>query len=191
MKRWPWRRILVGIALLLVLVGIAPLAYLFWRGHIHNLEPLSVPVSLKPGEYTSPFFTTDVDADYQIEIYFLPYHQTPLDLDWRVVDESGVVIQAGVFREDQLGSNDAVLERHYRPKRGSRQRVTINIHQDIRATASDPRLHIGLPETNLEQAYGFVAASGWAAIVAGAGAIILFVLLILRATRLKIPVDVS
>jgi hypothetical protein len=32
------------------------MAYLLWWGHAHNLEPLSVPLSLKRGEYTSPFF---------------------------------------------------------------------------------------------------------------------------------------
>lgn len=187
MKRWPWRTILVSLATLLVLVGVAPLAYLLWWGKTHNLEPLSVPISLRRGDYTSPFFTTDLDDDYQIEIYFLPYHRTPLDLEWKIVDETGALIQSGGYSEDQMGGNDAILERHYRPKRGSRQRIMLSIRQDVQATESDTRLHIGLPERGLEQAYGSAAATIWAAIVAGAGAIMLLVLLILRVLRRQTP----
>ncbi len=187
MKRWPWRTILVSLATLLVLVGVAPLAYLLWWGKTHNLEPLSVPISLRRGDYTSPFFTTDLDDDYQIEIYFLPYHRTPLDLEWKIVDETGALIQSGGYSEDQMGGNDAILERHYRPKRGSRQRIMVSIRQDVQAPESDTRLHIGLPERGLEQAYGSAAATIWAAIVAGAGAIMLLVLLILRVLRRQTP----
>jgi hypothetical protein len=168
-------------------VGVAPLAYLLWWGKTHNLEPLSVPISLRRGDYTSPFFTTDLDDDYQIEIYFLPYHRTPLDLEWKIVDETGALIQSGGYSEDQMGGNDAILERHYRPKRGSRQRIMLSIRQDVQATESDTRLHIGLPERGLEQAYGSAAATIWAAIVAGAGAIMLLVLLILRVLRRQTP----
>jgi len=187
LKRWPWRTILVSLATLLVLVGVAPLAYLLWWGKTHNLEPLSVPISLRRGDYTSPFFTTDLDDDYQIEIYFLPYHRTPLDLEWKIVDETGALIQSGGYSEDQMGGNDAILERHYRPKRGSRQRIMVSIRQDVQAPESDTRLHIGLPERGLEQAYGSAAATIWAAIVAGAGVIMLLVLLILRVLRRQTP----
>ncbi len=104
MKRWPWHRIFICLALILVLAGIAPLAYLIWWGHAHNLEPLSVPVALKRGEFTSPFFTTDLDDDYQIEIYFLPYPRTPLNLDWKILNETGAVIRSGSYRDE--GGND-------------------------------------------------------------------------------------
>ncbi len=131
LKRWPWRTLLIGIGLFLVLVGIAPLAYMSWWGSNHNLEPLSVPVSLKRGEFKSPFFTTDLDDDYQIEIYFLPYPRTPLDLDWKIVDETGALISSGEYSEDkQMGGNDAILERHYRPKRGFRQKIMVNIRRE-------------------------------------------------------------
>ncbi len=89
-KSWPWRVIFGGIGGLLILVGVAPMAYLLWFGTAHNFEPLSAPLSLKRGEYTSAFFKTDLDEDYQVEIYFLPSDRTPLDLDWKIVDENGV-----------------------------------------------------------------------------------------------------
>ena len=195
MKSWPWRVIFGGIGGLLILVGVAPMAYLLWFGTAHNFEPLSAPLSLKRGEYTSAFFKTDLDEDYQVEIYFLPADRSPLDLDWKIVDESGALIQSGVYTEDQhLGGNDAILTRKYRPKRGSANRIILNIHQDVQAKHSkqqsqptDTRLHIGLPERGLEQAYGSAAAIVWAAGVAGLGAIILAYPLVMRAIRPKIP----
>jgi hypothetical protein len=93
---------------LLILLGVAPIAYLLWFGTAHNFEPLSAPLSLKRGEYTSPLFRTDLDEDYQVDIYSLPNNRSPLDLDWKIVDESGVLIQSGVYTEDQhYGGNDA------------------------------------------------------------------------------------
>jgi hypothetical protein len=194
-KSWPWRLIFGSIGGLLVLIGIAPLAYLLWFGTANNFEPLSAPISLKHGGYTSPFFKTDLDEDYQVEIYFLPYHRTPLDLDWKIVNENGALIQSGVYTEDQhIGGNDAILTRKYRPTRGSAQRIILNIQQDVQAKdgegqlqSTDTRLHIGVPERGLDQAYGSAAAIVWAAGVAGPGTIILFFLLVLRVIRPRIP----
>ena len=92
MARLRRRSILAGLGVLLILGGVTPLVYVSWRGHARNLEALSLPVALKPGEYISPFFTTDLDDDYQIEIYFLPPHRMPLDIEWKVVDEAGTLI---------------------------------------------------------------------------------------------------
>jgi hypothetical protein len=180
-KGWPWQRIFTGVALSLVLAGIAPLSYLFWWGLAHNLEPLSVPIALKRGEFTSPFFTTDLDDDYQIEIYFLPYPRTPLNLDWTIVNETGAVIRSGSYRDE--GGNDAIFERSYRPPVGSRQRITLDIQEDVQGAASDVRLHVSLPERSLGLSYAFPEAVIWASIVAGAGASMLLVLFILRANR--------
>jgi hypothetical protein len=194
-KAWRWQTILACVACLLIVVGLAPLAYLVWWGSAHNLQPVSMPLPLRRGEYTSPFFTTDLDDNYQVDIYFLPFQRTPLDLDWKIVDDARTVIQSGSYRDQHPGGNNAILG-HYRPKRGLRQRVIVNIHQDVQtpeaqAPGSDVRLHVGLPERGLEQAYGSAAAIFWAAVVAGAGALMLLILLILRATRHKPAVAVS
>ena len=143
---------------------------------------MAVPLSLKSGEYTSPFFTTDLDDTYEIQIYYLPQHLVPLDLDWKVVDDRGAVIQSGAYREEHTGGNEATIG-EYRPKRRSRQRITVNIHQDVDAAGSDLKLHIGLPEETLSLAYGTAAAIGWASFFAGSGAIVLLVLLIRRTIR--------
>jgi len=188
MKSWPWSKILTGIGCLLLLMGLAPLAWLLWWGSAHNFEPLSVPLSLKRGEYTSPLFKTDLDEAYQIQIYFLPPHSIPLDLDWKVVDDRGAVIQSGAYKEGNTGGNNVNVG-EYRPKRGLHQRIIVNIHQEVDAAGSDPKLHIGVPEEGLGMAYGSGAAIGWAALIAGPGAIVLLVLLIRRATRPKVRSD--
>jgi CheY-like chemotaxis protein len=56
--------------------GMAPLAYIVWLGSGRRLEPLSMPLSLSPSQYTSPFFATDLDDDYQIQLSFLPVTST-------------------------------------------------------------------------------------------------------------------
>jgi hypothetical protein len=194
-KSWPARMIFGSIGGLLILVGVTPITYLLWFGTAHNFEPLSAPLSLKRGEYTSALFKTDLDEDYQVEIYSLPYNRSPLDLDWKIVDENGVLIQSGFYTEDQHpGGNDAILTRKYRPKRGSANRIILNVHQDIQAKSgerqlqpTDVRLHVGVPERGLEQAYGSVAAIVWAAVVGGLGAIILVFQLVMRVIRPKTP----
>jgi hypothetical protein len=186
-KRLPWRTILVSVAVSLMLAGVAPLVYLSWWGAVHKLEALSVPLPLQRGKYTSPVFTTDLDDEYQIEVYFLPWNRTPLDLDWKIVDDRGAVLESGTYRDQQVGGNTVVLG-HYRPQRRSPQRVIVNMHSDaVQAASPDLKLHIGLPERGLEQAYGLAAAIGWALLIAGSGAIMLLILLIQRVLRSDTP----
>ena len=141
-----------------------------------------MPLPPQRGEYTSPFFTTELDEDHQIDIYFLPPHQTPLDLDWKIVDKAGTLFQSGRFHE-QVGGNAVSLERHYRPKLGSRHRIIVNMHDDIEAPVRDTRLHIGVPEQGLQRSYGLMVLMGWAALVGGAGLIGLIALAAQRRFR--------
>jgi len=172
MKRRPWRTILV-IAIWL-LVAVAPLAYLSWWASPHMVEPLSVPISLKAGDYTSPFFTTDADDLYQIDIYFLSPDRTPLDIDWKIVDDHGALIANGNYKDQSTGGNNAGLGR-YQAKRGSRQRIIVTIHQGENVAGSEPRLHISMPERSLDASYAYIDVLGWAAIVVAVGLITLLV----------------
>ena len=67
MNRWPSRRILASVAIFLIFVGMLPMSYLFWWIRAHNLEPLSMAISLKQGEYTSPFFTTTMSGMFGVK----------------------------------------------------------------------------------------------------------------------------
>jgi len=127
MKQRAVPQILFMVAGLLIFVGIAPLACSLGWVWTHDLESLSMPIPLKRGEYTSPLFATDLDDEYQIEIYDLPPHLVPLDVDWKIGDDAGALIRSGRFHEDQMGGNAVVLDRGYRPKQGSRYRIIVNI----------------------------------------------------------------
>ncbi len=190
MKRLPWATILLSVGASLVLIGVAPLGYLFWRGSTQNWEPLATRISLKRGEFKSPLFTTDLDEDYQVEIYSLPPHQIPLDLDWRITDEKGTIIQSRTYIENrEMGGTDAIFTRSYRPKRGLRQRVIVDIHQGVPVDDPDidTRLHVGLPEKGLQQAYASAAAVTWSLIVPGPGAIMVLGSWILSSIRPEAP----
>jgi hypothetical protein len=164
------------VAFTLILLGVAPLAYLRWWESAHNLEPLVFPLPLQRGAYTSPSFQTDLDEGYQVDLYFLPSNRSPLDLDWKIVDEGGALIKSVSYREDQrTGGNDVVLDRNYWSKRGLRQKIMVSIHQDVQASDTNTALHIGLPEEGLRQGYAIYAAMLWAAVLAGGGAIVLLV----------------
>lgn len=60
--------IVAGVACSLVLLGVTPLAYLYWWGAVHNLRPLSMEFPLKRGEHSSPFFKTALNDTYQIDL---------------------------------------------------------------------------------------------------------------------------
>jgi len=185
MKRGLWWRTTIVSAALMIVLGIAPLAYIMRLGSGHRLEPLSMPLSLSPGQYTSPFFTTDLDDDYEIQLYFLPYGRTPVDLDWKIVDAHENVIENGSYRDEQTGGNSVNLGQ-YRPKRGLRQRAVVNVYKGKSEPDSDVRLHVGLPVKSLEISYGSAAAGLWCLVVTGSGAIVLLVQLI-RARAPGIP----
>ena len=162
------RKILVSTLLLVVLVGWAPLLWSLWRSRPEAVEPLSVPVTVRSGQFISPLFTPatpDQDEKFQIELYFLPRH-LPLDLDWKVVTLRGVVLANGVYREGNAGGNDAILG-YYRPTGRSPQRVILDIRDN---NNFDTTLHVGLPERTLDASYGIPFAAFWALIVTGVGA---------------------
>jgi hypothetical protein len=156
---------------------------MFWWVNTHNAEPLSVKLALTRGEYTSPYFITDLDGAYQIELDWagggFPDRQTMIDLDWKIVDESGTVIREGAYNDATGGANDILLG-SYSPKLGQRQRIVVNIHQDAGGNSPNPRLEIGQPEVGLDLAEGFTPlAIEWTGAVAGVGVIVLIVMLII------------
>jgi hypothetical protein len=107
----------------------------------------------------------------------------PLVLDWKIVSDTGAVVQSGGYTDPYSGSTGAIVG-EYRARRGSRERIVVTIHQNVQAAKSHPRITIGLPERELRlgEEDTFLAL-GWAAIVSGSGLIILFVLLCLEAVQ--------
>jgi hypothetical protein len=171
-------KIVARVGWLLVVVGLAPYAWLVSWPLTHNLEALSIPLPLKRGEFVSPYFTTNSHDNYQIDLYWssFPDPQTEVDLDWRILDENGTVIQQGTYK-NQMGAANTVGLGTYRPGRKLRQRIVVNVHQDVQAPDAHPRLRIGQPDNSLDLAEGYYPlATLWAFVLAGSGLITLAVL---------------
>jgi hypothetical protein len=185
MKNWPWNKILAIFACSLLVIGIAPeVALLF--GTNRNFFPLSMPIQLKKGEYTSQFFKPDIDATY--EIFFDSFgcldNESRLDMDWKIVDESGALIQQGSFADNIQCNLDQIGE--YKPKLDQRQRIIVKIYNDVEGMgAAQPQLVVGLPQWNDDYYNVRDIFNAWAWITAGPGVIILLYLLIRRRIKAK------
>jgi len=188
MKKWRWRRILIALAFLLVVVGVTPFALLLWFGYAHNSQPLSMPLPLKQGKYTSARFRTDLDEPYMIQVEFADSSHRGIglnpdaifDLDWKIVDANGTMIQQGT-QNTRLSWANGVNLGEYHPKRGVAQRFILNLHRDIvESEGSNVTLEVNSTEDPEGMAIGYYVLRLWAIVVAGSGSILLAVLLIRR-----------
>ncbi len=187
MKNWLWNKIFVSVGCLLVVAGITPGTYILVQlGSAHKEKPLSVPVSLKQGIYTSPSFTTGSGGDYLIDLNWdmIPARQTLVDLDWKIVAENGSVLEQGSFNSDLRGANTIRLG-SYKPESGQREQVVLDVHQDVDQGGAHAKLEIGPQDTSLGLSNQIAFAAGWAAYVAGPGILLLIIWLILRTSRRK------
>ena len=181
MTRWPWMRILTVLGCLLVVAGVTPMLYLIWFSSAHNFQPLSMPLPLKRGEYASAIFKTDLNDMYQIDLDWQGAmdKQMAMNLVWKVEDDHGTVLARGNY-QGTLRGNEMHLG-FYRPGRGLRQRIVLTLPEDAKGLDSaHAQVNIGVPERNLDMAYGAFPAQFLAGIVAGPGAILLVALLITR-----------
>jgi hypothetical protein len=191
-KRGRWRSILFGVGCFLIVLGIFPLAYLLWFGHAHNFKPLSMQLPFKQGEYTSAEFKTDLNESYVVQVELMDSTHRAiglnpdavLDLDWKIVDTGGAVLGQGSQNEPIRGANNVNLG-EYKPKRGQRQRMIVDVHRDIEEPGGSA---VTLEVNSTEDAEGIPFAtppfSLWARIVGGLGAVILLILLVTRPRRL-------
>jgi hypothetical protein len=186
MKSWPRNKILAVVAGSLIFIGVAPRVNLYFWHRAHNLFPLQMPLPVKTGEYTSPFFTTDLDEAYEIEAYTSDYpaQKVQMDLDWKVEDEVGGVIQKGTYSGPIDSGYELIAQ--YRPKLGTSQRIVIEIRKAVQETgAAHPQLSVGLPYVNSDYYDGRDFLNLLALIVAGTGALLLLFLQIPHLRRVR------
>ena len=186
-KKWLWNKILVSVGCLLVVAGVTPGAYLLVRlGNSHDQKPLSVPVSLKQGVFSSHYFTAGSGSDYLVDLNWdmIPARQTLVDLDWKIVADNGSVVEQGTFNSALRGANTIRLG-SYKPISGQREQIALDVHQDVDQGGAHAKLEIGPQDTSWELSDEIPFAVGWAAFVAGPGVILLIIWLILQAVRRK------
>jgi hypothetical protein len=191
MKKLPWPRIFAIIAVALIIVGMAPICWLFWDAFTDNSRPLSVTLPLNMGEYVSPEFKTSSSDAYVIQIELMDTANRSidlnpdavLDLDWSIVDQSGAILAQGSQNAPIRDANNVNLG-EFQPKRSIRQRLIIDKHAVIAEPAgTQVTLQINSTEDPEGFAFGLIRFSEWAFVVAGPGAIILLVLLVQIARR--------
>jgi hypothetical protein len=187
LKKWPWKNILVCAGWLLLVVGIMPGAYILVRlGNTHSEKPLSVPVSLKQGEFTSPAFTAGSGGDYLVDLTWdlFPARQTSVDLDWKVVADNGSVVQQGSFNNMLRGANTIRLG-SYKPNPGQHEQVILNVHADVNQGGAHAKLDVGPAESWVGLASDIPFAAGWAFVVAGPGILLLLGIAVVGGIRRK------
>ena len=174
LKRWAWHKIVAGLAWSLVLLGFAPLGIVCWWGITHSARPVSMPLPLKRGEYSSRFFTTELNEDYRIDIQWddPSAKWKALDLDWRIVDDNGALLQQGAYKY-RLRGNTAALGQYHSTRR-LRQRIIIRNLQDAQELElAHPKLEVTLPERSLDMSYAAIYPIRLAFVVGGPGMLIL------------------
>lgn len=186
-KMWPWNKLLIVFGWLLVVAGITPGALiLVGLGTGHNQKPLSVPVSLKKGEFTSPYFEASAGGNYLIDLNWdmFPARQTSVDLDWKIVADNGTVIEQGAISNILRGANTLTIG-SYKSASAQREQIVLNVHEDVDQGGAHATLTIGPEDTTTGLSSGIPGAAKLAAFVSIPGAILLLVLVIAGARRRK------
>jgi hypothetical protein len=107
-----------------------------------------------------------------------------VELDWKIEADNGSVLQQGSYGSILRGSNTVPLG-EYQPTPGQRQRITLNVHQDVPGTSANTKIEIGPPDPTAKLSYLIPLAAEWAAFLSIPGAILLIGLLIVGAVRKK------
>jgi hypothetical protein len=164
--RWTWSNRSFVAACALVLLGVAPVAWLMGWSFFGNPGPVSMPFPVRPGNYSSPWFTTRINDLYELDLGTTPWRQNPVDLTWQIVDASGNILATGNWHDKTSGTIRITLAR-YRPKPGLRQRVLINIPHGVAGSEPVPTLTVYCPEAALDFSYEAPAAILWAIVFLG------------------------
>lgn len=182
----------------LVLVGVAPTLLVIWDSS-RNYFPLSMPLTLARGQTSSPWFTPEMNHTWQIGLEWAhvvarpqvdpdkpdsPAQPDDLSIDWKIIDERGFLIAHGTFADRFRGGNEVGLG-SYKTKRGVRQRIILDVHNDVQGeNDAHPTLKIQDSEPSLADSYAFPLTLGWAAIFGGCGIIALLIGLLKRAPQI-------
>jgi hypothetical protein len=157
-------RLRLAAACALVILGLAPLAWLFGQEFFGNSDPVSMLIPLRQGTYSSAWFTTRIDDLYELDLGTIPWRHDRVDLSWQIVDINGNTIAAGSWQDQTSGTKSIMLTR-YRPKPGLRQRILVSVPHSVATSEASPTVSLYCPEATLEFAYGLPLAFIWAIVL--------------------------
>ncbi len=133
----------------IIIVGIAPLAYLSYRNHSHNWKPLVHSLDLKPGKLQSPEFMTDINGRYLVNLNFdqlsdLRKEQCmfgvaignptcsggqSVQFTWQIISRSGEVIKSGSYQPLSVSGSEVTFT-EFQGKRGAYQYLVLQVTHD-------------------------------------------------------------
>jgi hypothetical protein len=162
--RWTRNRLSLAAACALVVLGLAPLAWLFGQEFFDSSNPVSMLIPLRQGTYSSAWFTTRIDDLYELDLGTIPWRHDPVDLNWQIVDLNGNTLAAGSWQDQTSGTQSIMLTR-YRPRPGLRQRILVSVPHSVATSEAPPTVSLYCPEAALEFAYGMPLAFIWATVL--------------------------
>lgn len=175
------------LAYSLILVGATPLVRSLYWWQTHSLVPLKVPLPVRSGEYVFPF-KVDLDSYYRIHVRVASPLRfqidpcsgvdvnkcNPVDLSWKILADSGDVVNEGAFTTDPYLPGDRESE-PFDAKRGSRLHLDLTVHRDTNGAKPD-HAQLSVEEgsdLDVGEAMQLEMAVVWAVIVAGGGMVLL------------------
>jgi len=116
--------------------------------HLHNWQPLKIPVALTPGQFRSPQFMTDRNGRYIVSLVFdnlsdIPHEQCLMgitvdqncqrrsdliDFEWQIVDGENA-LQSGSYVPLSFSGSEVTFA-VFHGKRGGHQSIVLNIKRD-------------------------------------------------------------
>jgi hypothetical protein len=165
----------LSIGIGLALVGICPFIFVEYEEYAHNWTPLDVQVMVKPGEFRSPEFRTDLDGRYLLSLTTDPLNGLDLDreqclmgvrfpravlncegigqtveFDWQVVSDKGEDIKKGSYTPLSI-SGAKIGFGELQGRRNAQQSVILRILRDAGDLNSHhPRLMVEAGPENWE-----------------------------------------
>jgi hypothetical protein len=192
------KKSLLSIGIGLVLVGIGPFIAVEYEEHAHNWTPLDVQVILKPGEFRSPEFKTDLDGRYLLSLatdqlsgpdlkreqclmgVLLPRTvlncdevEKSVEFDWQVLSDKGNTIKMGSYVPLSISSSEITFG-EFIGRRNIRQNLILRIQRDAGDLNSHhPRLIVEAgPEIGEALPYLQLFSLLWAGVVGVLGFVI-------------------
>jgi hypothetical protein len=169
----------------LVIAGMYPFAGCLWLAFGPRPQPFIMQFPATKGEYTSSPIKTGFGGPYRIDLAWpgsVPGdRQIWLDLDWKIVDQKGGIVEHGSYH-DWIAGNTICLAGYAEGYRKG-QMVVVSLPHGAQGLGNPMRLKVSVDqdEIGLDLSYGWGISIIDAGLVAGPGVLLLIVLIVWRA----------
>jgi hypothetical protein len=179
-----WQKILAILGACLVIAGVYPFVSCIWLEYGPRPEPFLMQFQTRKGEYLSTPIVTGFSGPYRIDLEWpetIPGDRHIwLDLDWKIVDQKGRIVEQGSNHSWIVGNTICLGGYAQGYRRG--QRVVLSLPHDVQGLEDSMRMKVSVDQDEitlgLSYAWGFSVI--FAGIVAVPGALLLIFLAVWR-----------